>query len=305
MKQHPKQQHPKKQRPKKRKPASQNSAKQRPAKQRPNKRPAKAASAKAALSKAASGKPALGMGAAIVRILLIASGLIFLLVTIASLFYANFNTGAAMLICAEICLILYGIFFRRLAKIRWLNYTILAGCVLALAMMVSIGVYGTKDTATYQEDAVIVLGAGIRGERVGMVLARRLAKAVEYFDKNPQATIVVSGAQGFQEDITEALAMERYLVSIGIPKERIFKEEEATSTYENLLYSKAILDGFFGRPYEIAIITNEFHMYRTSKLAENLGLEATRLHSNTAWYEIPKNYMRECLGIFKYWLLGK
>ena len=238
------------------------------------------------------------------KILFIMTGVLFFIVTIVGMFYTNFNAGVVMLICAESGLILYGIFFERLIRIKWLTFTILAGCVCALVMMISIWAYGIQDNATYREDALIVLGAGIRGERVSMTLARRLEKAVEYARKNQEAAIIVSGAQGFQEDITEALAMERYLTRRGIPGERIIKEEDATSSYENLLYSKAILDKLYIEPYEVVIITNEFHIYRASKLAEKLELNATHIHSNTVWYEVPRNYLRECLAIFKFWLLG-
>ncbi|MDR0469177.1 MAG: YdcF family protein [Peptococcaceae bacterium] len=237
--------------------------------------------------------------------LIIAAGSLLFLVTMASLFFVNFNAGITLLVCVSGFLIIYGSFFERLVRIRWLTYVILAGCVFALAMMISMCVYGIKDNATYREDAVIVLGAGIRGERVSLTLARRLEKAVEYSAKNPEAIVVVSGAQGPQEDITEALAMERYLISRGVPRERIVKEEKATSTYENLMYAKEILDGMVEEPYEIVVITNEFHMFRTSRLAKKLELSATRIHSRTEWYEAPRNYLRECLAICKFILLGR
>ena len=51
----------------------------------------------------------------------------------------------------------------------------------------------------------------------------RLGKAVDA-NRNYKAIIIVSGGQGPQEDITEALAMERYLKNKGIPQERIIKK---------------------------------------------------------------------------------
>ena len=239
------------------------------------------------------------------KLLLIASGSLIFLTTAAGLFFVNFNFGAVMLFGLGCCLILYGSFFEKLVRLKWLNRIIFAGCALALIMMLSVGLYGKTDTAAYDEEAVVVLGAGIRGELVSLTLARRLDKAVEYYRKNPDALIVVSGAQGPQERITEALAMERYLRSRGIPEERIVKEEAATNTYENLSFSKAILDGLLSAPYRVVIVTNEFHMYRTMKLAKKLGLDAARVHSDTMWYEIPRNYLRECVAICKVWVLGK
>ena len=53
-------------------------------------------------------------------------------------------------------------------------------------------------------DAVIVLGCGVRGERVSLTLARRLDAALAYLEENPKAYVVVSGGQGAGEDISEA-----------------------------------------------------------------------------------------------------
>ena len=80
----------------------------------------------------------------------------------------------------------------------------------------------------YDEDAIIVLGAGIRGEQVTRILANRLNTAIEYHKKNPSAKIIVTGdqGQGRREFIPESLAMKRYLIAIGIPEEIIFEENK-------------------------------------------------------------------------------
>ena len=239
------------------------------------------------------------------KALLIVSGLFIFLVTMVSLLFNNFNFGVVILVAGAGLLVLYGLFFEKLIKLKWLNNAILTVFVITLVMMLGVGVYGKMDNATFQEDAAVVLGAGIRGERVSLILAGRLDKAVEYSEKNPEAVIIVSGARGPQESITEALAMEKYLIGKGIPEERIVKEEEAASTYENLAYAKALLDELFEEPYGIAVITNDFHMFRASRLAAKLGLDAARVHSSTIWYEIPKNYLRECVAIGKFLIMGK
>ena len=239
------------------------------------------------------------------RILLIAIGALGFIITALSLFSVNFSFGVVMLFGGQGLLILYGVFFDRLIRLKWLNIAILIACVSALIMMIGVGVYGKNDNATYREDALIILGAGIRGEQVSRTLARRLDRALAYLAENPNALVVVSGARGTQEDITEALAMERYLLAGGIPKEQIIKEEAATNTYENLSYTKTILDAKLSRPYRIVFVTNDFHVYRASMLAKKLGLDAAHIHAKTAWYEIPRNYLRECVAVAKVWIVGK
>lgn len=111
--------------------------------------------------------------------------------------------------------------------------------------------------------------------------------------------IVVSGGQGPQESITEALAMERYLIGHGVPSDRIIKEEASTSTYTNLLYSKAILDEYFKGQYRSVIITSDYHIYRAADISDDLGLYSSHIHGSTVWYEAPIRYFREILAIVK------
>lgn len=239
-----------------------------------------------------------------IKLFLLILGLLLFSVSIASLFFINFNFGVIIIWGISGMLIIYGLFFDKLIRLKWLTCSILLIFTSAMALILFIGCYGKNDNVTFTEDAAIVLGAGIRGEQVMLLLSYRLDKAVEYSVNNPEAVIVVSGGQGFQEDITEALAMERYLIANGVSKDKIIKEEAATSTYENLLYSKEILDGLFEQPYKTTVITNDFHIYRAAKFAEKLEVDTTHYHAKTEWYAVPLNYSRECTAVIKMWLLG-
>lgn len=232
-------------------------------------------------------------------------GLLIFLVSTISLFFVSINAGTVIILGFSCILILYGLFLEKLTKLKWLTYGVSASCAAFLMMILFIFFYGKADNVTFTEDAVIVFGAGIKGERVTKLLSHRLDKAAEYSLKNPDAIIVVSGGQGAGEDITEALAMERYLIEKGIAEERIIKEEAATSTYENILYSKKILEKLFESPYEIVVITNDFHIYRAANLAKKSGLSVTHYNAGTKWYNIPTVYSRECIAVLKMWILGK
>ncbi|MDD4688135.1 MAG: YdcF family protein [Eubacteriales bacterium] len=217
----------------------------------------------------------------------------------------NFNVGIIATFGLGVVTFAYGGFDKQVNKVipKWLRYVIVFGVCCVLIMTVFLAVYGNVDTADYNEDALIVLGAGIKGEYPSLPLVRRLDRAVEYYKKNPEVVIVVTGGQGFQEDITEALAMERYLVNKGVPAYNIIKEEKATSTYENFRFSKEILDKKFIEEYKIAFVTNDFHIYRASRLAKSAGFEtASHISGITEWYTLPVNYLRECLAIVKLWI---
>ena len=240
-----------------------------------------------------------------IRLALMAAGSVMALAVLVSLFFTSFNFGFVVLLGIAAALFVYGLFFERLYRLKWLNACVLAFGAAFLGLALFLAAYGASDNVTFDEDAVIVLGAGIRGERVTRLLGYRLEKAVEYHEKNPDALIVVTGGQGPGEDITEALAMERYLIERGVSPDKIIKESKATSSYENLAYSKILLDSWLAGEYKTVIITNGYHMYRAAFLAGKLGLDANRFSAGMLWHSVFVNYSRECLAVLKTWVAGK
>ena len=154
-------------------------------------------------------------------------------------------------------------------------------------------------------DALIVLGCGVRGERVSLTLARRLDAALSYLEENPQTIVVVSGGQGPGEDIPEAEAMRRYLVARGIEESRILLEARSMSTMENFQFSKALIDSAIGPDATIVFVTTRFHVFRSERIASTLGIQAEGIGADgVAWLE-PNNYLRETCAIVYYWLTGR
>ncbi|MCL1848262.1 MAG: YdcF family protein [Clostridiales bacterium] len=237
--------------------------------------------------------------AAVVRAALAAAGLMLVLNAVFLAFNANFTIGIVFTAVLGVALLVYSAAYRRLSAIKWLSVVIRCALASFVCLVAIIAICGRMDTVTYQEDALLVLGAAVRGETPAYPLHARLEAAVEYHKRNPDAVIVVSGGQGFQESITEALAMERRLLDRGIPADKIVKEERATSTYENFLFSQELLDQHFGGPYKIAFITSDFHVLRASVTAKRLGLRASHLHAPILWQTIPSNYLRECAAVLR------
>ncbi len=241
----------------------------------------------------------------IIKILLIIVGAMLVLNACVMLLTSNVNVGIIAEFALGAAVAVYGIFADKfIAKLpRILKGMFWGGvCVIVLFVAFLLG-YGTTDSVTGNEDAVIVLGSGIRGELLTVGLKNRLDCAVDIYKENPDTVIVVSGGQGPQEDITEALAMERYLLRCGVDAGRIIKEEKATSTYENFVYSKQILDGLLGEGYDVAFVTNEYHIYRAGSLAKIAGFEnVSHAHSSTVWYTVIPSCMRECMAVVKLWI---
>ncbi len=240
--------------------------------------------------------------------LIIAGGAVLTANAIAMAISSNMNAGIIFTFALGLVLMFFGFLPQEAARKipKWLKRGFFGGIAALLACVVFLLSFGLHDTAKGSEDAIIVLGSGIRGETLTVGLKNRLDEAIELFWHNDNAVIVVSGGQGPQESITEALAMERYLLLCGIPQEKIIKEEQATSTYENFLYSKEILDEYFGGEYEICFVSNEYHIFRASFLAKNAGFaEMTHSHSSTLFYTVLPSCFRECMAVVKMIVLGK
>lgn len=137
---------------------------------------------------------------------------------------------------------------------------------------------------------VLVLGAGLNGEQVGSVLKSRLDEAIKYYEQNKDTHIIVSGGQGEDEVISEALAMERYLISQGVELSQIIKEDKSTTTLENVKFTKEILKARNDEDKKVLIVTNDFHLPRARLIGSILGMTNEGLASSTP-VKLRLNYM--------------
>jgi uncharacterized SAM-binding protein YcdF (DUF218 family) len=199
----------------------------------------------------------------------------------------------------------YGFYFEKLKKIRWLNIALALAGLAGVGLVIFIAAYGARPNVSYREDVVLVLGAGIRNGRVSRTLQMRLDTALAYHRMNPGALIIVSGGQGRGEEITEALAMKRYLTANGVPDYLIFEEGESVSTFTNMQFSKIILDRLFDGQPEVVVVTNNFHIFRSVQFAQAMGMQSSKLPAPTPWHTLPVNYAREVAAVVKMWVTGR
>ena len=176
------------------------------------------------------------------------------------------------------------------------GFLILQGLILSAAL--------TEDA---EVDCIIILGAGLYGETPSRILVSRLDAGLEYLSAWDDVPIIVSGGQGPGESITEAEAMRRYLVRRGADESLIWKEESSTSTWENLSYSLALMEenGLDVSTATIAIVTNEFHLYRAKHIAGTMGINAVGVSAQTPYPTLRLLYhVREVPALLKDFLLG-
>ncbi|MGG5315335.1 YdcF family protein [Enterococcus sp. AZ072] len=149
------------------------------------------------------------------------------------------------------------------------------------------------------QDYVIVLGAGlIQGERVSPLLAKRIDRAIAFYQKQSRKTLsppqlLMSGGQGPDEKVPESVAMKNYALEQGIPEDEILIETHSTTTLENMRFSKDIMEREKPAGYRAIFASNNYHIFRAGMYAEQVGLKADGIGAKTAKYYLPNAFLRE------------
>jgi uncharacterized SAM-binding protein YcdF (DUF218 family) len=228
--------------------------------------------------------------------LLVLIGFLLLGNAIWLLMVGNPHLGHYLQMTLALGLVGYGYLFRKVPKL--LRRIIGFLSLIPILIMVFLAGYGNYRTVDFQEDVLLVLGAGLLDDQISASLERRLNVAVEYFQHNPQVKIIVCGGLGERQSITEAEAMERFLVEHGVPLANIVREDQSTSTFENLLFAREL----FPEGSSVALITNDFHIFRATALAHELGIEVNRMGASTPISAWMLNYLREVVAVVDLWL---
>jgi len=145
---------------------------------------------------------------------------------------------------------------------------------------------------------IMVLGAGIFSEEVTTLLAARLDKALSvYHSQRTKPIIIVSGGQGPDEPISEALAMKRYLIAHNVPENHIFMENQSTNTRTNFLYSKSIIHSMMPTSSQMLCVTSQFHVLRALKFAKKAHLSFDGIGSRTPYHFLAQSMIIDFLGL--------
>ncbi|WP_105148450.1 YdcF family protein [Streptococcus suis] len=141
-------------------------------------------------------------------------------------------------------------------------------------------------------DYVVVLGAGLIGDKVTPLLASRIDKGIAIYQKQPGSKLIMSGGQGPDELIAEGQAMANYVLEKGVPAEDILIENQSTNTEENLKFSYALM-----KPgSRFALVTNYYHVFRALLLARQLKIKCIGYGAKTKFYFSLNAFIREFVG---------
>lgn len=170
------------------------------------------------------------------------------------------------------------------------------GIIILMIAIFSLNIYvvnNTKNEIVKEEnvsniegvDCILILGAGIWGDKPSPMLEDRLKEGITLYKQGTTKKIIMSGDHS-REDYDEVKIMKEYAESEGVPSEDIFMDHAGFSSYDSVYRAKEI----FG-VQKMIIVTQRYHLYRSLYIAKKLGIEAYGIESNLRTY--PGQVFRE------------
>lgn len=244
----------------------------------------------------------------VIKTVFIIIGIVFILDTVFISIISNFNAGVIMPAILGAPLLAIGCFYEEFKKffktkkgkiikrVIIILYIVFTVAFLVAFVLINSADYADNDT---KADAVIVLGAAVKGDEPSLTLKKRLDRAIDYLEENEDAICIVTGGLGNQERKPEAVVMKEYLLEKGIEEDIILSDDSAKDTTENFKNSKKLANDYFGEGnYEAVFVTSDFHVYRAGEIAKKFGFSGKGLAADSNWYIVPNFYLRECLSIW-------
>ena len=220
---------------------------------------------------------------------------------------------------ALVCLLLIGIIlFYTLMPMVGLKWPVLAKTVtriFTVLLVIGLLVVGITEAVIIkasfgspkeQIQYMVVLGAKVRNDGPSVSLWDRIYGAYNYMEAHPDVIAIVSGGKGPDEPISEAASMYQELVNLGIDPSRIWMEDKATSTWENLNFSLDLIEQTTGqRPTKLGVVSSEYHLFRASLFAKACNVEFVGIPARTSRpSQMINHFLREVAGVWHYILLG-
>ena len=184
-------------------------------------------------------------------------------------------------------------------------YVAMAYVVCLLGGTVICGLRAARHKPPYDRDYIVILGCGFRKDgTLTPQLKGRVDKAVEFWNEQKEKTqkeaiLIPSGGQGSDESMSEAQAMKRYLLETGFPEELILTEDASKNTYQNMEFSKRIIESNSENieSAKTAFSTTNYHVFRSGIWSNMASLHAEGIGSKTKWWYWPNAFIREWVGL--------
>lgn len=181
-------------------------------------------------------------------------------------------------------------------KINKMIKIMIIGIIILIIAIFSLNIYvvnNTKNEIVKEEDVsnidgidcILILGAGIWGDKPSPMLEDRLKEGIALYKQGITKKIIMSGDHS-RKDYDEVRIMKEYAENAGVPSEDIFMDHAGFSSYDSVYRAKEI----FG-VRKMIIVTQKYHLYRSLYIAKKLGIGAYGIESNLRTY--PGQVFRE------------
>ncbi len=175
-------------------------------------------------------------------------------------------------------------------------------------------------------DGIVILGTAVdpavsqaRGQ-IALTSYERLTTAVAVARAHPEAKVLFSGGSGMltQAEPSEAPVAGRFLTEMGLDPARLVLEGRSRNTYENALFSKALVSPEPGQHW--VLITAASHMPRAVGVFRKLGWEVIPYpvsYKTEGHYRLEPSFdlgdglarldraAKEWVGLVAYYLMGR
>lgn len=179
--------------------------------------------------------------------------------------------------------------------------------IIALVIVVQ-GIYTTIDGLTDYKgkaDIAIVLGNRVDPDSsLSPVLKGRVDKALKLYREGRVERIMVSGGMGTAEGmggVPEGMAMKLYLVTQGVPADRIIEDNHGENTYLTAKDFGPVADSL--HIHSAIAVSSFYHITRTKYIIRHLGFK--NIHGASSdeyfWSDLV-GLPRDCVAFYKYLL---
>lgn len=177
-----------------------------------------------------------------------------------------------------------------------------------VAIMCLINLQQDIESNINSKKVIVIMGAAVwEGGILSGVLKRRTHQAIKLFKEIKPCFIVFTGGRG-KHPPTEAEAMSKEAIILGIPSDKIIVEKTSKNSFQSIRNVSNTLSKQSIR--NCIVVTDSYHIFRCKKMFKDFGILAEGYPitgsrekvSIIKWYWF---YIREFLALIKYFIIEK
>ena len=217
----------------------------------------------------------------------------------------NLCISFRLCLCYTIICIVFAVYFKKFlifCEVIIMPFSKLAALTVG-TVGAAVGAFFAAEAAFSQgnldsePDFLLILGCRVKGNEPEPTLRMRTEKAAEFLSEHKNTIAICCGGIVHPDQTkSEAEAIRDGLVGFGIDEGRIILEDQSTTTKENFVNAKRIIDGMkLDAEPEIAFLSSEFHLMRSLFIARLTGLDVKSVPAPSPKNQRAKNYIRELI----------